>query len=807
MGFLLDVFSRQQRGRTLVYAVGRLQNGDTFGIVETRHRPAFHIRSSDVGRASALMSAALHAAPVPWTTMDGTPVAEISAESQRALRGLAEDLRKHGIVTYGADVRPSQRFYTDLGLRGAVSVTGPWRRGRNVSRVYTDPELKPVEFEPDLTVLTLDIETTPTADQVLAVSLVVDGPNPEQCTEEVLVVGDPAADDPHYLTCCHSEAELLTRFRERLTAIDPDVLTGWNVLDFDLPTLQRRFAARNVRFELGRAHEESWYRKGESWGHSRMVIRGRQTLDAMHLVRHTLTRFEDYRLDTVAKAILGRGKTLDHDDDQNMAEVILGAYHNNRREFCEYCLEDARLVRDILDAEGLLKLTLRRSLMTGLTLERAWGSVAAFELLYISELHRRHVVAPDLGQGQGTAGAAPGGLVLEAKPGLYRNVLVFDFKSLYPSIIRTFNIDPLAYARARDAQAQTASGTTRLVWNAETPAHDAFIIAPNGAAFDRAPGVLPALLDDLFAHRQEAKAQKHELASFTYKILMNSFYGVLATPACRFADSRLAGAITEFGHYVLRWTRDTLERRGCRVLYGDTDSLFVDPELPPEVSVTAATTHGNELCAELNEALAQHVHARFGVASQLELEFEKYYRRFFLPRIRGNSGRGRAKGYAGLQVSAAEERLDIVGMEAVRSDWTELAHDVQRKLLTLLFHDRPTEEIEAYIAATVADMKAGKCDALLVYRKRLRKGVAGYTRTTPPHVKAAKQMDAPSGMIRYLVTTQGPQPAAHPSAPLDYGHYIQKQVYPIVHSIAQVCGLDARAAVNGELTLFRDSPT
>ena len=146
--------------------------------------------------------------------------------------------------------------------------------------------------------------------------------------------------------------------------------------------------------------------------------------------------------------------------------------------------------------------------------------------------------------------------MLEPEPGLWRNVLVFDFKSLYPSLIRSFQIDPLGHV------------------DDPSPGDD-LIRAPNGAAFRREPGILPGLLDELFPRREAAKAAGDKVASHAIKILMNSFYGVLGTRACRFHRPAIAGAITAFGRDLLLWTKARCEALGYRVLYGDTDSLFV----------------------------------------------------------------------------------------------------------------------------------------------------------------------------------------------------------------------------------------
>jgi DNA polymerase-2 len=454
-------------------------------------------------------------------------------------------------------------------------------------------------------------------------------------------------------------------------------------------------------------------------------------------------------------------------------------------------MEDARLVLDILRREGLVDLAIAKSLLIGTPLEQTGMSVASFEFLYMEHLHQRGIVAPTLGTDQGELDRAPGGGIITPRAGLFENVMALDFRSLYPSIIRTFNIDPLSYRR------QGA---------------DDEITAPNGARFDREPGILPGILDRFFVSRDEAKKRGDERASYAYKIVMNSFYGVLGTPGCRFASSTLAGAITTFGQHILYWTRDLVAGQGHDVIYGDTDSLFI-------AGGASDGSGGPQIAAFVNGRLARYVRERYGVESRMELEFERLYRRFFLPPMRTGGGpaavsgaegeeeetgaRGRAKGYAGLLASGA---IEIVGMEAVRHDWTGLAQDLQRDLLDWIFHDVPASEIAGRIRALLRALREGRMDARLTYRKSLRKPVEAYTKSSPPHARAAALLppEERTGLIRYVWTADGPQPEARRTAPLDYAHYAEKQVRPIVESVAPYIGLDARElfAEGGQLNLF-----
>ena len=586
--FLLHLFHRQQNGRPVLFGVGRLESGPTFAFADNRLLPCFYLRESELAKARPFcLGVGAELEPdTGLTTMDGEPVARVGLRQPRQLRRLAEGLHGQKLRTYEADIAFTRQWLVTLGVRGPLRIGGSWRPGHGVDRVYVDPQVEPGDWEPDLRLLALDIETTPDAGRLLACSLVAWGGGGEG-VEEIHLAGEPAAGDPPEVRCHATEADLLTGLLQRIRELDPDVLTGWNLVDFDLTVLQTLCRTHGVPFNLGRSTDESWYQEGDVWGGSRVVVYGRQVLDAMHLVRATLQRFEDNRLHTVALALLGRGKTFEAGEGDSMPDRILAAFRDDRAAFAGYCLEDSRLVRDILLRQDLVRLSLRRACLTGLPLERAWGSVAAFDFLYLTGLRERGMVAPTTGVDRVNQEGSPGGLVMASRVGLYRHVFVFDFKSLYPSIIRTFNIDPLTHLEAGGSNPGGAEEGSQ-----EAPGVSGELLrAPNGALFTRRPGILPEMLAGFFEERARARAAGDELAAFTCKIVMNSFYGVLATGSCRFAEGALAGAITGFGHYLLRWTRDLLEDSGRgAVLYGDTDSLFVDPHLPVDLSAASAPT-------------------------------------------------------------------------------------------------------------------------------------------------------------------------------------------------------------------------
>jgi DNA polymerase II len=365
--------------------------------------------------------------------------------------------------------------------------------------------------------------------------------------------------------------------------------------------------------------------------------------------------------------------------------------------------------------------------------------------------------------------AQQGGHVLEPETGLHRNVWVFDFKSLYPSIIRTFNIDPLSYVAAPEAGAD--------------------LIRAPGGAFRREPAILPQLLDELFPRREAAKKSGDKVAAHAIKILMNSFYGVLGTPACRFFNPALANAITGTGREMLLWSKRWFEAAGFRVLYGDTDSLFVRSGSD---DAALAYERARELTAGLNADLARDIEQRWGVRSRLELQFEKLYLKLFLPTAR-HSTRGASKRYAGLRQGSTADSVEFVGMEVVRRDWTALAKQVQRELYQRLFTDQP---VDVYLADVVQRVRGGQLDDALVYRKNLRKDAEEYTATTPPHVVAArKSTQAPGRLISYVITTAGPEPVDNVEHPLDREHYVVKQIRPVAEPVLATLGLEFERVV------------
>jgi DNA polymerase-2 len=763
-GFILQATYRvtgpDDRRVPVVYLYGRLEDGSTFRVRDDRRRPCFYIRSTDAERAARLGAPAPE--PTDRKTFGGAPVARIEVAAPSDVPPLRDRLHGAGIDTFEADVRFASRYLIERGIKGACEITGDALPGERIAWYIDNPTLKPSQTDLEPRVLSFDIETDPSGRKLLAISLYA------RELDEVLIVDPADRPMPERAVRCADERAALELFCERVRTFDPDVLTGWNAIDFDLTALQRIAARVKHPFELGRDSGAMRLRKAEGYfGSGQANVPGRLVLDGIDLLRGAFVRMDDYSLDAVARDVLGEGKAVAGDVRDRVGEIQHN-YAHDLPAFALYARTDARLAFEIVAKLNLVPLAFARSALTGMTPDRVAASIASFDFLYLAELERLKIVAPTVRSDDSRVHAAQqGGHVLEPVTGLHENVWVFDFKSLYPSIIRTFNIDPLAYVAAPQ------------------PGDD--LIETPGGAFRREPAILPRLLDELFPRREAAKRAGDAVASQAIKILMNSFYGVLGTPACRFSNPALANAITGLGRELLLWSKRWFEDRGFSVLYGDTDSLFVHSA---RADALAAVTQARELTAALNADLERVIAERWRVGSKLELQFEKLYMKLFLPHARG-SARGASKRYAGLV--HGRDTIEFVGMEVVRRDWTALAKQVQRELYRRLFAGEP---VDAYLAEIVRQVRNGALDDTLVYRKNLRKAAGDYTAGTPPHVVAARKSTQPQGrLVSYVMTTAGAEPLDNRQHPLDREHYVAKQVRPVAEPVLETLGLDFERAI------------
>ncbi|MBX4145129.1 DNA polymerase II, partial [Ralstonia pickettii] len=224
-----------------------------------------------------------------------------------------------------------------------------------------------------------------------------------------------------------------TRLNDWFETHDPDAVIGWNLVQFDLRILHAHSEQYGVPLKLGRGGSVlDWRAHGQQPDHFFAGAAGRLILDGIDMLKSATWTFPSFSLEYVSQALLGEGKSIDN-PYQRMDE-IQRRFDHDKPALARYNLKDCELVTRIFDKADLLSFALERASVTGLAADRTGGSVAAFTHLYLPRMHRLGYVAPNLGDVTGQN--SPGGFVMDSRPGLYDSVLVFDYKSLYPSIIR-----------------------------------------------------------------------------------------------------------------------------------------------------------------------------------------------------------------------------------------------------------------------------------------------------------------------------------------------------------------------------------
>ncbi|KAF1054266.1 MAG: DNA polymerase II [Stenotrophomonas maltophilia] len=709
------------------------------------------------------------------------PALGLYCQQHRSLMDLEKRLRGAGVDVYEADIRPPERYLMERFITAPVRFSGTPQADGSLHAAQLRPE---PGYRPTLKLASLDIETSRYGELF---SIAVEGCGQRQ----VFMLGPAnggAGELDFQLTWCASRAELLHALNAWLAAHDPDAIIGWNLVQFDLRVLREHAQRLNVPLRLGRDGEEmTWREHGAGNGHFFAGAAGRLIIDGIEALRSATWSFPSFSLESVAQQLLGEGKAIDN--PYQRLDEIERRFAEDKPALAHYNLKDCELVTRIFAKTQLLDFLLERASVTGLPADRSGGSVAAFTHLYLPAMHRLGFVAPNLGEKRPEA--SPGGFVMDSRPGLYESVLVLDYKSLYPSIIRTFLIDPVG-----------------LVEGLRQPDDTQSVEGFREARFSRATHALPAIVQRVWEARDAAKREGNQPLSQALKIIMNAFYGVLGSSGCRFFDPRLASSITLRGHQIMRRTRELIEAEGHVVIYGDTDSTFV--WLRRAQDEAQAEGIGRALVAKVNDWWREHLADSVGLASALELQYETHFRRFLMPTVRG-AEEGSKKRYAGLVRRGERDELVFKGLETVRTDWSPLAQRFQQELYQRIFLRQPYQAwLRDYVRATLA----GEHDELLVYRKRLRRRLDDYERNVPPHVRAARSADEYNarlgrplqyqngGWISYVITVAGPEPLENRQSAIDYEHYLSRQLQPIADAILPFVEDDFSRLVDRQLGLF-----
>ncbi|MFW5976980.1 MAG: 3'-5' exonuclease, partial [Candidatus Nanoarchaeia archaeon] len=544
-GFITTSEYTIENNKPIIHLFGRLTTKESFEC-KVQFQPYFFIKKQDEVKAKKILR--IQTRQTKLLTMDDEKVVRIEVENPKEISVLRKLFEDENIACFEADIPFTRRFLIDKNLFSFVALQGKKEKGVKTDALFKDPVIKnytPSNNELETakpTLLSFDIETDEQAQTIYSVSFYTD------TYKHVFVVKNENMGDSYENASIYdSEEKLLRAFVKKVNEIDPDCLTGWNVIDFDINLLLTRMKKYGIPAEFGRGREAVRTRiESNFFKDSSTTCQGRLVLDGIQLLKSSFVKLDDYKLNTAAKHFLGEGKLIQED---NRFSIIDEQYHLQPQKFIDYNLKDSELVYNILQSSKLFNLTIQRSLLTGLHMNEVKASIASFDSLYLRELRKAGYVAASTRPTDTSSGL--GGYVLDSKSGIYSQVIVLDFKSLYPSLMRTFSIDPLAYCGTKEEAKEK---------NKEITNKKEFVVAPNNAVFQTSKALLPDILEKFWKQRDEAKNEGNELARYAIKIHMNALYGVLASPNSRFHIRNLSNAITSFAQFFIKKTVQELEK-------------------------------------------------------------------------------------------------------------------------------------------------------------------------------------------------------------------------------------------------------
>ncbi|MCL1077820.1 DNA polymerase II [Parashewanella spongiae] len=718
--------------------------------------------------------------PLQLTNFEKQPVSVLyffNRQSFKTMQRLALDL---SIPLYEADIKPENRFLIERFVHFDAEFLGDFsQKSDDGSKSFIATKARKastINLKPKC--ISLDFECSP-FNEIYSVGLYADG------YRKVIMVGESENNSPDYVFWVADEQALIFALIEWFKNYDPDVIIGWAVVVFDLALLSKRAEFHHIPLTLGRNQQLLSWKVDGKYRPETLSLPGRVVLDGIDWLKAAFYSFESFSLENVSRELLDEGKAIDN--VKGRGTKINEMFENDKLSLAHYNITDCRLVWDIFEKTKLLDFAIARSRLTGLEFGRVGASIAAFNNLYLPHLHRHGYVAPGSPASNGLE--SPGGYVMDSVPGLYKNVILLDFKSLYPSIIRTFLIDPKGLIEG-------------LLTVDDQKSVDGFL----GARFARENPILPSLIAELTSKRELAKKSGDAPLSQAIKIIMNSLYGVLGSTGCVFHDAKLASSITMRGHQIMKQTQKWIENEGCQVIYGDTDSTFI--WIGDSINENEAKQKGHDLVSIINRNWNQELKKTYNLECFLELEFERLYEQFFMPTLRG-SELGSKKRYVGT-FRNEQQQIELIfkGMENVRNDWSKLAKRVQFELYTRLFEGRPLSE---FLSEQISLLRMGKLDYELLFSKKLSRDLDKYSAKASPHVKVAQSLLTETGdeayrkrgtRIDYLITVLGPQALQLKTAEIDYQYYVDKQLKPIAEPVFAAAGESLTNVLSNQLNLL-----
>jgi DNA polymerase, archaea type len=669
---------------------------------------------------------------------------------------LVPDIRKTVIpraVVLAADIPFHFRFMYDLDLGSCVRVFGEQIEDKNyrTELVVNAERFENIKaFHPKLKILSFDVETSLKEPKIFCISCVVksDGEIDSRCF-------------------CGDEKKMIQEFTDFIEDSDPDVITGYNIDGFDIPQILQRAAALHMPDPYWGRYPGalSQYNNRFWWTEGRVII------DAWWAVKKILKPKQE-TLNAVSKLLLGEEK---HDvDPKKMDEE----WEADKDRVMKYCTQDSLLALKVLEKVAILQRSMDLATVSKLPLDDVVNGTTSqlVDSILIRLADQNKVGVPMTMRGGEEVEAIEGGYVHEMKPGLYHWVLTLDFRSMYPSMIISKNI----------------------CFTTLSP--EGTIVSPTGARFlDKSVrvGLLPTILRSLMDERAATKKAMKEAKSAeereyynglqeAIKILMNSFYGVLASSFYRFTDPKIGASITSFAREATKDLIKKLEAENLKVIYSDTDSVFF---LSPYPNL------------EESVKLGQQIAERFSVGD-IVLEFEKIMEPFF--------SHGMKKRYVGKMVWPRQE-LVVRGYEMRRTDSFDLQSEVLSKVFEKVL-EGDNQGAVTYTRNVVDDLMNGRIDpSRLVISRSVREESQYKSSENMINVRVFKKLKelgyevVPGMKVSWVVTDS----RAHPqkfepwiqgrpfSGKPDYKYYATRLSATIAR-VTDSFGWDEKSLVSGQ---------
>jgi len=594
-----------------------------------------------------------------------------------------------------------------------------------------------------------------------------------------------------YIEVVNDEAEIVKRFVEVVNDADPDFLVGYNSDGFDFPKIKDVASKAKIPLKLSRDGSQILLvRRGRI---SSAKSRGRVHIDLFNFVGHILSasmKSEILSLDAVAQELLGMGKKeLDYRD---MKEIW--SKKDDIERLAEYCAWDSELTLKL--AEHILPQIFALCKLTSqLPFDAARYSYSQLvESFYMKHAFTDNVIIPNRPKTEEIEQRRMqpiyrGAIVFEPKKGIHNNVMVFDFRSLYPTIIVTHNIDPYTF-NIKSCKKKISVPESK-----------------NYFCYDK-KGFIPKHLEYLITMRRKVKEdltgltkdseEWHQLDNMQYalKILANATYGYLAYFGAKWYRLECGSAAASFGRYYITKVVDSAMRGGFDIIYGDTDSLMV--RYPKKLSQNELRAIGKKFVNKINKQLP-------GI---IELEFRDLYESgIFVAREKGEDV-GAKKRYALIDYHG---NLEIRGFETVRRDWCELAKKIQRDVLVKILKDKDPKKAVAAVRKTIEEIKEGRVPlADLTILEQITRPLASYQQKGP-HVRAAMRMQdkgkiVGEGSVVAFVIVRGQGSISDRAMPVedvkpkqyDPDYYINNQVVPASMRVLKALGLTEEEVISGK---------